>query len=90
MTATHKCHAPGCAQPTEPRMLMCPACWALVKPAHQDEVWRHYRKGQERDKKPSRLWIAAACDAKADVMDAKGTGGEGYRAMARNIREAWA
>lgn len=74
-------------------MLMCPACWALVSPEHQAEVWRHYRKGQERDKKPLCLWIAAACDAKADVMDAKnyGGGGGGYRAMAKRIRAgAWA
>ena len=83
---SHTCHAPGCSAKTEPRHLMCPACWALVSEQAKAEVWAHYRPGQERDKKPSRLWLAAAMEAKADVMDARGLDGSGYRAMAAKTR----
>jgi len=74
-------------QMTAPRHLMCPACWALVSEQAKAEVWAHYRPGQERDKKPSRLWLAAAMEAKADVMDARGLDGSGYRAMAAKTKE---
>jgi hypothetical protein len=65
---------------------MCPACWALVSEPAKAEVWKHYRPGQERDKKPSRLWLAAAMEAKADVMDARGLDGSGLRGMAARFR----
>ena len=83
----HVCHAPGCRRPTRPKMLMCPWCWDLVSPEHQAAVWEHYRPGQERDKRPSKPWLAAAMDAKADVLDAREPGaGDLYRASAERLR----
>ena len=82
----HTCHAPQCSAETAPRHLMCPACWSLVSEPAKAEVWKYYRPGQERDKKPSRLWLAAAMEAKADVMDARGFDGSGYRSMAARVR----
>jgi hypothetical protein len=83
----HRCHAPGCVQPTERRMLMCPACWALVSPEHRTAVWAEYRPGQEMGRTPVSIdWVAAVADAKADVMQAKGADGSGYRAMAARLR----
>lgn len=56
----HRCHAHGCDVAVHPRLLMCRRHWALVPMALQREVWRHYRKGQERDERPSAEYLAAA------------------------------
>lgn len=36
----HRCHAIGCSAPCPPKHLMCAACWALVSPETQAEVYR--------------------------------------------------
>ena len=56
----HTCHAAGCERAVPPRLLMCPAHWFRVPKALRDEVWRHYRPGQERDKRPSPEYLEAA------------------------------
>ena len=38
---------------------MCLAHWRLVPARLQREVWRHYRKGQEIDKQPTRAYMEA-------------------------------
>ena len=48
----------GCGKPVPPRLLACRAHWACVRKPLQDAVWRFYRAGQERDKRPSLSYLA--------------------------------
>ena len=57
MTA-HTCHSPGCTRVVPPRMLFCRAHWFALPKKIQDAIWREYRPGQERDKKPSLRYLA--------------------------------
>jgi len=50
---THTCHAEGCNKAVPPKFLMCGKHWAMVPLTQQREIWRHYRPGQEIDKRPS-------------------------------------
>ncbi len=55
----HPCHADGCKLEIPPRHLMCLKHWRMVPKPLQDEVWKHYRPGQERDKRPTREYLIA-------------------------------
>lgn len=55
----HYCHATGCQTQVKPSLLMCKKHWSLVPDEIQKEVWKHYRKGQEVDKKPSEEYLRA-------------------------------
>jgi hypothetical protein len=57
---THTCHARGCTREVDPSLLMCLSHWKRVPKPLQHDVWRHYRKGQELDRNPSREYLAAA------------------------------
>jgi hypothetical protein len=83
----HTCHAIGCTAPCPPRMLMCAACWALVQPETQAEV---YAAHAARRAPSDRRWLAAARDAMADVAEARGDAdrAEGCRSMAAHHRAA--
>lgn len=59
----HSCHAAGCNLEIPPRHLMCMNHWRMVPKALQDEIWKHYRAGQERDKRPSREYLIAMRNA---------------------------
>ncbi len=59
----HTCHAKGCRTHVRPALLMCRRHWAMVPPALRTAIWATYRPGQERDKQPSREYLAAARDA---------------------------
>ncbi len=69
---THKCHAEGCDTRVAPAYLMCPRHWRMVPRDVQLRIWRHYREGQEQDKRPSVEYLAAFRDAVTAV--AKKTG----------------
>lgn len=56
----HKCHVPYCAKEVKPEYLMCFRHWNFVPKTLQNDVWRHYRKGQCDDKNPSAEWMKAA------------------------------
>lgn len=58
--SAHYCHAIGCEIPVEPKMHMCLQHWRMVPKAVQDLIWKHYRRGQEIDKRPSIEYIATA------------------------------
>lgn len=58
--STHKCHVPHCNKTVPPHLLMCGAHWKCVPQRERNAVWKHYRKGQEVDKKPSPAYVAAA------------------------------
>lgn len=54
---THTCHAEGCSKAVPPKLLMCGKHWAMVPKTHQLQIWRHYRPGQEVDKRPSAEYL---------------------------------
>jgi hypothetical protein len=54
---THMCHAEGCSKAVPPKHLMCGRHWAMVPLSQQREIWRHYRPGQEVDKRPSAEYL---------------------------------
>lgn len=56
----HKCHADGCQVSVPPKMLMCLMHWRMVPGNMKRAVWATYRPGQERDKNPTREYLAAA------------------------------
>lgn len=49
----HTCHAHGCNQAVPPRMFMCRAHWFALREQIRAAIWKEFRPGQERDKKPS-------------------------------------
>jgi hypothetical protein len=55
----HTCHADGCSVTVAPRLLMCIRHWRLVPKPLQAEVYRLYRPGQERDKRPTIEYLDA-------------------------------
>ena len=56
----HYCHAEGCEVEVPPRMHMCLNHWRMVPKAVQELIWKHYRAGQEIDKRPTIEYIAVA------------------------------
>lgn len=67
-TATHSCAARGCSAQLPPRLLMCGPHWRHVPADVRASVWLAYRRGQERDGRPSRAYldaVSAAVDAVA-------------------------
>ncbi len=56
----HTCHAIGCKIETGPAMFMCRRHWFYLLPKMRNEIWRTYRPGQEKDKRPSREYCKAA------------------------------
>lgn len=61
--APHHCHAIGCDKPISPRLLMCYRHWRAVPLSLRKEVWKHYRRWQEVDKRPTDEYVRAAMAA---------------------------
>ncbi len=57
---THQCHAVGCSETVPPAKHMCARHWRMVPEVVQKLIWRHYRQGQEIDKRPSVEYLATA------------------------------
>ena len=72
MSAGHTCHALACAVEVPPRMHMCRRHWAMVPRRLQDQLWAHYRRGQERTMTPSAFYLRAAADCVRAVAEAEG------------------
>lgn len=54
----HACHHPSCDVPVPPSLLACRPHWYMLPQELRDEIWRTYRKGQDRDKRPSLEYLA--------------------------------
>lgn len=67
----HRCHAARCRVSVPPALLMCGRHWRLVPRSLQRDIWRTYRPGQERDKRPSWEYLALADLAVAHVAAAE-------------------
>lgn len=55
---SHTCHAPDCKRPVPPRIFACKEHWFALSQNLRDAIWREYRNGQERDKRPSLRYLA--------------------------------
>lgn len=68
----HHCHADGCDVPMAPKLFMCLKHWSLVPFPLQREIWKYYRRGQERDKDPSADYMRVARQAIRAVAEKEG------------------
>jgi hypothetical protein len=55
----HLCHWPGCTVEVPPKMWGCPKHWGMLPMHLRAAIWKHYRPGQEVDKKPSAFYVEA-------------------------------
>ena len=55
----HTCHAIHCEIEISPSLLMCGRHWARVPSELRVLIWKHYRPGQEQDKRPSLAYLEA-------------------------------
>lgn len=53
-------------------MFACPAHWRMVPRKLQQALWREYREGQERDKRPSKRYMAVQRLCVARIAKAEG------------------
>lgn len=68
----HVCHAMGCSTIVPPHLLMCAPHWGRVPVPLRRIVWREYRPGQERDKRPSARYLVVQAFVVAIVARAEG------------------
>lgn len=61
---THTCHWTDCKRSVPPKMWGCREHWFKLPKVIRDAIWKHYRPGQETDKRPSTEYLAAAALAK--------------------------
>jgi hypothetical protein len=60
MSTKHTCHNPHCEKEIRPELFACPRHWFSLPVNIRTEIKKHYRPGQEGDKKPSENWLGAA------------------------------
>jgi hypothetical protein len=63
----HTCHALDCTAACPPARLFCLRHWNMLSVDLKNAIWALYRKGQERDKKPSAAYVIAQIEAIRDV-----------------------
>ena len=68
----HTCHATACSKRVPPEMFMCRPHWYKVPKLLRDLIWKHYRRGQEKDWQPSREYLEAAKRAVIAVAKLEG------------------
>lgn len=66
---THHCHWPGCEAKCAPAFWSCPKHWRLLPRNLQVAIWKYFRKGQERDKVVTRLYVEASRAAQAWAVE---------------------
>jgi hypothetical protein len=65
----HHCHWPGCTVEVVPQFWGCLTHWYTLPEPIRHDIWRHYRRGQEKNKNPSRAYIRAAQRARDWIYD---------------------
>ena len=63
----HRCHAHGCERSVPPSRFACEQHWFTLRKPLRDAIWREYRSGQERDKRPSPRYCAVQRLAVAEL-----------------------
>ena len=66
-----RCQAAGCKTIVAPEAFMCGEHWPLLPPALQHTLRHRYRHGQEHDRRPSIVWLAAARTAIDTVSESQ-------------------
>lgn len=56
----HTCHADGCSRRIKPSLFMCYPHWRMLPQTMQAAIWKHFRPGQEKDKRASAAYLDAA------------------------------
>lgn len=56
----HTCHWDGCTKECPPAMWGCKSHWFALPKFLRDQVWKHYRPGQEIRKDPSAGYLLIA------------------------------
>lgn len=56
----HECHWPGCKKQVAPAMWGCSKHWFTLPHPIRNAIWANFEIGQEKSKKPSEKYIAAA------------------------------
>lgn len=67
--SAHTCHWPGCGVKVPPSMWGCRSHWFRLPLSLRHNIWKHYRPGQEIDKRPSAEYIAAARDVQEWIRE---------------------
>ena len=58
----HTCHATKCTNKVPEKMFMCKHHWFMLPSFLRDQIWRHYKEGQEERKDPTRLYCETAIE----------------------------
>ena len=61
----HTCHWPKCKSSVLPKFWGCRRHWFMLPKEIRDGIWRHYRPGQEIDKRISAEYIYAIVAARS-------------------------
>jgi len=59
-TRKHTCHWPGCEKQVPPAKWGCGPHWFKLPVGLRRSIWSSYRPGQEKDLKPSKLYLHVA------------------------------
>lgn len=69
-TRLHACHWPGCTKQVPPAKWGCREHWYALPVQLRRAIWRAYRPGQEKDLRPSEIYLAVARAVQAWIHDA--------------------
>lgn len=58
----HLCHNPNCRKPISPALVVHRKAWFQVPRGLRSTIWRYYREGQEKSKRPSPEYLEALHD----------------------------
>ena len=56
---THTCHNPNCGRSLPAHLVSHRSAWFALPIMLRDAIWRHYRAGQEDDKRPTTEYLDA-------------------------------
>lgn len=65
---THTCHWPGCEVAVPPKLWGCKRHWYALPARLRADILRHYRPGQEIDKRPSAEYVAVAKEVREWIL----------------------
>lgn len=65
----HTCHWPGCKKKCPPTFWGCREHWFMLPNEFRQAIWKHYRPGQEQDKKPSPDYVRIALAVQKWIRD---------------------
>lgn len=76
---SHQCHAAGCQASVPPKLMMCKKHWYMLPMLMRSAIWKHYRPGQEDDKRITKEYSEAAQKAIKYLADLEGRSAEEIR-----------